>query len=231
MSDVDGEDDATRAFEMLREEVSSLRRGIEMVYRQSQNAKVVDYSLTLGQMTRTLQTVEGRLAAIEGKPMLATQADAYWDQIEDAGRTAGMIASMRVEEAVKAQKTATDELKGMVGRLRDKRQQGAWLAATGFVGVVGGIVLWVVLIAALPWGAGTWLAALPLAQGDRWTAGELLMQAANSAELEKMTRLAEACGDEPVDLCAARTALNAADGVGQEGRPSPVVSQRRSGGS
>src|SRR6266851_2680645 len=44
------EDDAARAFENLREEVASLRRGIELVYRQGQEAKGVDYSLTLGEM-------------------------------------------------------------------------------------------------------------------------------------------------------------------------------------
>ncbi len=71
MSDTGDEDEATRAFEMLREEVAGLRKGIELIYRQTQDAKAVDYSLTLGQMTKTLQTMEGRLVAIEGKPILA----------------------------------------------------------------------------------------------------------------------------------------------------------------
>jgi hypothetical protein len=41
MSDAGGqqEDDETRAFEAVREEVARLRQGIELVYRQGQEAR------------------------------------------------------------------------------------------------------------------------------------------------------------------------------------------------
>ncbi len=82
------------------------------------------------------------------------------------------------------QKAASDELKQVVGRIREKREQRAWLAATGYLGVCAGLVLWMLLVA-LPWHAGTWLAAFPLAQGNRWHAGERLMLDADPARLRQ----------------------------------------------
>jgi hypothetical protein len=59
--EADDDDDAARAFEALREEVAALRRGVELVYRQGQQA-VPDYSPTLGQMEQALQAIAGRLS-------------------------------------------------------------------------------------------------------------------------------------------------------------------------
>jgi len=59
---VDSGDDggAERAFEALRGEVAALRRGMELVYRQAQQAGQQpaaagpDYTLTLGRMEKAL---------------------------------------------------------------------------------------------------------------------------------------------------------------------------------
>ncbi|MGI4744736.1 MAG: DUF6118 family protein [Janthinobacterium lividum] len=220
MSDTGDEDEATRAFEMLREEVAGLRKGIELIYRQTQDAKAVDYSLTLGQMTRTLQTMEGRLVAIEGKPILSLRPDAYRDQVERAGYSIGTVASEAIRKVADEQKAASDELKQVVGRIRQKQEQRAWLATTGVMGVFAGLALWMLLVVALPWHAGTWLAALPL--GNRWNAGERLMLDADPAALDKMLKLSDACGDQPLELCAAHVAVNSAS-TGLETPPPTVV--------
>ena len=220
MSGTDDEDEAAQAFDRLREEVVGLRKGIELIYRQTQDAKVVDYSLTLGQMTKTLQTMEGRLGAIEGKPILTMRPDAYRDQSERAGYAAGAVASEAIRKGVEEQKAVSDDLKQVIGRIRQKREQGAWLATMGFLGVCVGLLLWMLLVVALPWHAGTWLAALPL--GDRWVAGERLMLDADPAGLDKMLRLSDACGDQPVALCTAHIALNSA-GAPQEAPPPTIA--------
>src|SRR5215475_13861516 len=87
---------AERAFEALRAEVVSLRRGIELVCRQE--AKTVDYTLTLGQMMKTLEAVQGRLAAIESKPALAMTPAVYRRENNDAGRLAGETAGRELRE-------------------------------------------------------------------------------------------------------------------------------------
>ena len=135
MSEAGGEeeDDAAQAFEALRAEVARLRQGIELVYRQGQEAKSaagsgaagpgVDYSLTLGQMQKALQAVQGRLETIEGKPALAMTPEVYRDRIEEMGRVAGQVAGRAMSEGAAAQSQATRELKDMLGRKRSTREQ------------------------------------------------------------------------------------------------------------
>lgn len=214
MSESDGEeeDDAARAFENLREEVASLRRGIELVYRQGQEAKAVDYSLTLGQMAKTVQGLQERLAAIEGKPALEMTPAVYQTEIAEAGRIAAEMAGRAV-----AQSMATRELREVTSQAREAREQRWWLTTAGAIGVIVGLGLWAILVDVLPWGAGTWLASLPLAGGDRWEAGQQLMRVADPAGFDRIVKLAQACGDQQVDLCAAAIAVKTAGSAGQAG--------------
>lgn len=220
MDEADGEDEATQAFEALREEVSRLRQGIERIYRQQQDVKAVDYSLTLGQMAKTLQAVQGSLAAIEATPALSMMPRDYRGQMEAIGRSAGEVASTAVWDAARAQTAAANELKAMVGRVREKREQRAWLATAGFLGMLAGLVLWMILVGALPVRAGSWMAALPLARGDRWQAGAVLMQQGDPDGFAKIATLLHACGDQPANLCAAGISLNAATRAGQDSKAS-----------
>ena len=73
----DEADGAEQAFEALRAEVAALRRGIELVYRRSQEAAGPavagpDYSPTLGAIAKELTAVTARLEAMERAPALAT---------------------------------------------------------------------------------------------------------------------------------------------------------------
>ncbi len=211
------EDDAARAFENLREEVASLRRGIELVYRQGQEAKGVDYSLTLGQIAKTLQGLQERLAAIEGKPALEMTPAVYRTEIAEAGRIAAEMAGRALREGASAQSVATRELREVTSQAREAREQRWWLTTVGAVGGVVGLGLWAILVEVLPWGGGTWLASLPLAGGDRWQAGQTLMHAADPAGFDRIVKLSQACGDQQVDLCAAAIAVKTAGSAGQAG--------------
>jgi hypothetical protein len=82
-----------------------------------------------------------------------------------------------------------------------------------------GMLLWTLLIELLPWGGGSWLASLPLAGGDRWQAGQVLLQAADPAGFARIVKLSQACGDQPVDLCAATIAVKTAGSARQESTP------------
>lgn len=214
------EDSAAAAFEALRAEVARLRQGIELLYRQGQEATAgsgVDYSLTLGRTERLLQFVDARLAAIEGKPALAMTPEVYRERIEEMGRFAGQIAGRAMSEGAAAQSQATAELKEVIGRARTAQEQRRWLLTIGVLGVMAGLVLWMVLVVALPGGAGTWLASLPLAGGNRWQAGAQIMQAADPTDFSKMVQLSQACGDQSAALCAAAIAIGTAQQAGQSG--------------
>lgn len=225
MSEADGErapeseDDAARAFEALRAEVARLRQGVELVYRQGQETAAkgnVDYSLTLGRTERLLQVVDRRLEAIEGKPALAMTPEIYRERIEETGRLAGRMAGQAMSEGAAAQSQATRELKEVLGRARSKREQRWWLVTVGIFGVIMGMGLWMLLVQNLPWGAGTWLAAVPIA-GDKWDAGQELLREASPVSYEKMVTLYNTCGDQPVAFCqeaiAAKTLAHAKSGT------------------
>ena len=83
--DPEDEDDAARAFEALRGEVAALRHGIELVYRQGQQAPAAldapDYSPTLGAIAQELSAFGKRLDGMEAHPALQLTPAAYATQV------------------------------------------------------------------------------------------------------------------------------------------------------
>jgi hypothetical protein len=211
------DDGAERAFEALRTEVASLRRGIELLYRQGEEAKTVDYTLTLGQMMKTLEAVQGRLAAIESKPALAMTPAVYRAEIGEAGRSAGEVAGRMLREGAAGLTAVTRELREVSSQARRAREQRAWLISVGVVGLMVGVALWYVAVGLLPRSTGDWIAAT-LIGGGQWQAGQTLMEEASPASFARMVKLYNTCGDQPTELCAAAIALKTAESSGQDGR-------------
>jgi hypothetical protein len=224
MSDAIGgeEDEAVQAFEALRAEVANLRRGIELVYQQGQEARSVDYSLTLGEMAQTLQGLQGRLAAIEGKPALAVTPAVYREQIAAAARLAAEVAGRALGEGTAAQRAATRALREVTSHVREAHEQQRSLVMAGAIGVLGGVFLWFMSVALLPLGAGDWLAALPLGGGP-WRAGEALMQRDSPAAFDRMARLYQACGGQATELCEAAITARAIQAGQEGGKAAPAL--------
>jgi len=204
-----GEGDAAGAFEALRAEVAALRRGVELIYRQQQEAAgaagpaPVDYSPTLGGMAKTLQAVEGRLQAIEGKPAMALTPSRFEADIRAAGHWAGEQGASAVRAAVAALEAAKRELEGVLAGARTRREQWAWVGVTAVLGVLGGVLLWF-MAALVPWGVGHRLAAALVDTGGRWKAGEMLMYEADPEAWDRQVRLSKACPPETlIELCEA----------------------------
>ncbi|MBV9786155.1 MAG: hypothetical protein JO264_20320, partial [Acidisphaera sp.] len=82
-------------------------------------------------------------------------------------------------------------LREAIGAVRAQQEQRAWLWLAGGLGIVGGVLLWVLATAILPWGAGTWLAGL--GYGGRWQGGQALLREADPVSWERMVRLYQAC--------------------------------------
>ena len=230
--------DAAAAFEALRAEVAALRRGVELVYRQGgqrdQEALApVDYSPTLGVIAKGLQGVEGRLAAIEGKPMLELTPARFEADIRSAGHWASEQGTAAVRLAASALDEARRELDGVLSGARDAREQRVWVGTAAALGLMAGSVLWLLAAAVLPWGMGNWLAAT-LVGGGRWEAGQTLMREADPVVWSRMARLYNACPrDSSTELCEAAMTVRTIPPVGQplarpegarpteSGRPTP----------
>jgi len=209
-----GEGDAAQAFEALRAEVAALRRGVELIYRGQQDAAgtagpaPVDYSPTLGGMAKMLQAVEGRLQAIEGKPAMALTPSRFEADIRAAGHWAGEQGTSAVRMAASALTEAKREFEGVLAGARTAREQRVWVSSAAMFGVLGGVLLWFMAAAFLPWGVGHRLAAALVNTGGRWKAGEMLMYEADPEAWDRQVRLSKACPpDTLIELCEATMLL------------------------
>jgi hypothetical protein len=233
MSEIAGEDDdAVRAFEALRVEVASLRQGIELVWRQGQQATAVDYSPTLGGIAKSLQAVERRLSEIERKPALHSTPDEYEQRMQainrNAGQTIGQAADRAMRDGVEAQREATRALQAVTARARTAQEQRRWNAGFAVAGVFVGAALWYVLPSVLPWSAGDRLAA-SLIGGGPWQAGQALMQRASPESFDKMVQIYNACGDQRAEVCARDIAMALAEHALDEARTAETPAKARQG--
>jgi hypothetical protein len=99
-----GQEQEPRRCCRLREEVAALRRGVELVYRQGQQAvpDMPDYSPTLGAMAKTLTAVGSRLEAMEAHPALRLTPDLHAREIAAGVRAARNEASDSAAAATRA---------------------------------------------------------------------------------------------------------------------------------
>ncbi len=206
--DSSGQDGAEAAFEALRAEVAALRRGIELLHRQAKEARATgpDYSPTLGRMEQALQTTAARLQAIERTPVLSMTPATLGADIDQVAQATVSVVSQPFRQGMAELHSTVRELQDLIGRAREQREQRQWLWTAGLLGIMGGVFLWFMATALLPWGAGTWLAGL--AYGGRWNAGQAMLQDANPASWERMVRLYNACSkDSTTELCEAAMAV------------------------
>ena len=226
-------DGAERAFEALREEVAALRRGMELVYRQVQQAGQQptaagpDYTLTLGRMEKALGVVAGRLEAVERQPALQVTGASLGSELNAAARSATNTLSGSVNGVVSEMRNATATLGDLVGRIHEQREQRRWMWGAGGVGVLGGVLLWFLLAALLPWGAGDWLASLPINGGGPWGAGQALLDRNSPESWDKMRRLYRACGSQLTELCEAAITVRTLSVGHEETKAPPVVQPPR----
>ena len=199
--DASAEDGAERAFEAIRAEVAAMRRHLE------EGASAPDYSPTLGAMAKELKAVSARLDGIEQHPALRMTPASYRREIEALARSTATVASRPYADSLRDAQAVTRQLEALAGRVRDRREQQRSLAIAAGFGVVGGVLLWLLLVELLPGGAGTWLAARPFG-GSRWNAGAALMREADPVMWGQMMRLYRACPqNSTIDLCEAAMAV------------------------
>lgn len=215
----DEADAAERAFEALREEVAAQRRALEQLaglvaQGRPPDEPAPDYSPTLGAMAQELRSVGARLDGIEAQPTLRLTPASYRAEIEAVAQGAVTVMSRSFVEALQEARGAARELEGLAGRVRERREQRWWLITAGVLGVMGGLFLWFMLVVLLPWGAGDWLAALPLG-GRPWQAGQALMRHDSPESFDKMARLYKACGEQATELCETAIAVRTIPPTGQ----------------
>ena len=95
--------------------MAGLRHGIELVYRQAQDAKPPavagpDYSLTLGRMEQALQAMAAQLQVIERTPVLSMTPASLGADIDQVAQTTVSVVSQPFLQGLAELRGTTREL-------------------------------------------------------------------------------------------------------------------------
>ena len=81
-NDEDDRDPATRAFDALRDELTSVRQSVETLHTSIQQNRPHDYRKTLGEILRAQQSVDDELRSLRSHPAINVTHEGFSHQIE-----------------------------------------------------------------------------------------------------------------------------------------------------
>lgn len=166
---------AAAAFENLRAEVAALRGAIDAFPAAVQDSRPPDYAPTLGTIVKAIQSVEKRLAIIEGHPAIRLTPEQHGRAVERAGTAALREAMETFRNEAAAISHERRQLGQIVGAALEREYQRRWRLWFMGAGVIVGFVLFPAIAVVAP--GGNYLAALAAGETDRWQAGGVLMHA------------------------------------------------------
>ncbi len=179
-------DEAARAFEDLRGEVTLLRRAVERLLAQySGEGDAPDYSETLGVIAGNITATAQRVDVLVNSPALALTPEELNRQIVEAG-TAGRHEDRR---AIAAARQMIEEVATKLGRqldshvMADDQRRRLWQVGLGCI--AAGMMLWAIVAGPIARSMpASWL--LPERMAARslrmpmWGAGQRLMRAGDA---------------------------------------------------
>lgn len=175
-------DSAEQAFAALRAEVAALRRDVAALGTAQGEPAGPDYAPTLGAIVQELQGIGQRLGGIEAHPALTMTPEAYARRLsaaEEDGRREGGKGLWEVQGQIATQARA---LEAIVGVAHTRQEQRLWLACVGGLGVVLGMLVWLVVVVPLIGAVSqSWADTIAATDLDAtpWNAGMGLMQRAD----------------------------------------------------
>ena len=146
MTEGDGEDQAARAFDDLRAEVSVLRRAFErLAAERAEQPEAVDYSETLGVIARDLSAIARRVDAMSHSPALALTPEEITRQIG----AASSAARREDQRVLVATRQMLEEMVAKVGRQlhfhAEAHEQRRRVRRTGLACLMAGMAVWATL--------------------------------------------------------------------------------------
>jgi hypothetical protein len=138
------EDPAAAAFEALREEVALARRAVAGL--AAERATIPDYSETLGQILQACTAAARKFKDLKELPALRLTPEIIGRQIDDAAEVARRANLAVLADASAALEQTTRNLNTHLQSARSAKSQRIWLAATGAVCLVVGMILGAVVV-------------------------------------------------------------------------------------
>ena len=186
MADGDGEDEAARAFDDLRGEITLMRRAIErLAAERAEDTHGPDYSETLGVIANNITATAQRVDALVKSPALSLTPEETSRQIG----AASFDARREDHRLFVAAKQGMDEVAAKLGRQlhshTEAGEQRRRLWRVGLAGLAVGMALWAILASPIARILPTsWL--LPERMAARslrmpmWEGGQRLMRAGDA---------------------------------------------------
>ena len=144
--DQDRSDAAAEAFEEVRARLTLVRRGMERIStRLDAVSEPKDYDETLGRVAQGINRLGERMDALVDRPGIKITPEGIARQIATAGSTTRAEDQRMITEARGALERTTAQLAGVVGSARRGDERNRWLAGSGIVSAIVGMVRWAAL--------------------------------------------------------------------------------------
>lgn len=202
-------DDAAIAFDAMRRQLALLASAVEGFASHQEVVAARDYAPDLEKIARRIARVNENIVILSERPGVALKPVDIAEQIEAAGKSVREADHAALCDAHRTQSQATQNLDGLINRVRTRAEQTdalIWAAMVGIVAAMLLILLGNVALERLGWLPSAETRAMALLGGDRWKAGQVLMAAEDPVrwrDMVKAVRLADAnaealarCGHE-----------------------------------
>ncbi len=142
-SQPDPTDDPATAFAALRGEVSLLRRAVEGLTTERQDAP--DYTATLDATANRLAEIGTFMRTIAERPAMKLTPDSFATEVVQASAKARAGDRDNLDRATATLKSSITSIDGVVEKAWTADRQNRWLVGAVLAGMIAGIILWSVL--------------------------------------------------------------------------------------
>ncbi len=192
--DPSANDPASKAFDRLRREVTTMRLAVEHLADAPGKIEIPDYTATLTQIDGRITATHKALRTLADRPAIALTPEALAQQIAAAGAEARRVEQAAFDKATSTFITLGRELSSITASALTERQQfkmQLWFGGLGTA--VGAILMAVTPIIANDLAPESWLwpekKAANVLGRDMWDAGERLQAVADPKRSEARTAI------------------------------------------
>jgi hypothetical protein len=148
-AELEPEDPATAAFMRLEGEVALVRRSVQQLAAEKAEIHIPDYSTTLGELSKSVESAEQTLRDILAKPAMGLTPEDMARRIDRVAQEARQSNEGWMRKAQDRYQDAIHDLLGVTATLRAAQEQRLHLIWAASGGLVAGCLLWSILPGAI----------------------------------------------------------------------------------
>ena len=210
--DPSANDPASKAFDRLRREVTTMRLAVEHLADAHGKIEIPDYTETLTQIAGRITATHKALRTLADRPAIALTPEALAQQIAAAGVEARRVEQAAFDKATSTFITLGRELSSITASALTERQQFKMQLWFGGLGIAVGVMLMAVTpVIANDLAPESWLwpekKAANVLGRNMWNAGERLQAVAGPKRWETRTAIEAATEDSGKSIAVCLRAI------------------------